>query len=114
MNNPNSEFKRGMGVALKSGGPYLTIASIDVNGNAYCIWFHNDKLLEGILPIATLVDKMEECLHQFYGPSELESYPEYDYPEPDTTDDYCYDIEEEFEYMGLYGEEAVMAWNNTH
>jgi uncharacterized protein YodC (DUF2158 family) len=56
-----STFSEGQIVELKSGGPQMTIQSID-GSDAVCIWFTGDKLMEKNFPFATLIATAAEAL----------------------------------------------------
>jgi uncharacterized protein YodC (DUF2158 family) len=52
------EFKQGDVVQLKSGGPLMTITSVENTAHgprAWTVWFHDGKEQTGAYPLATLV-----------------------------------------------------------
>ena len=49
-NKSNQEFKTGDTVQLKSGGPIMTVNSIEKNGEICCQWFLGGKVEVGFFP----------------------------------------------------------------
>lgn len=50
----SEEFKEGDTVQLKSGGPDMTYVGDDERDEAMCIWFENNKKMEGTFPKVAL------------------------------------------------------------
>ena len=48
------EFQVGDTVALKSGGPAMTVAETSRDGHVWCQWFGGRKLERGRFPVASL------------------------------------------------------------
>ena len=58
------ELKVGDTVRLKSGGPLMTIESIE-DKKAFCNWFSNDELKNGTFNIETLEKEDENDLGMY-------------------------------------------------
>ena len=58
------ELKVGDTVRLKSGGPLMTIESIEDN-RAFCNWFSNDELKNGTFNVETLEKEDENDLGMY-------------------------------------------------
>ena len=51
----STELKVGDVVRLRSGGPDMTVHTVDNDGSVYCQWFENKKLENASFMTATLV-----------------------------------------------------------
>lgn len=52
-----AEFQAGDTVALKSGGPEMTVEKIGTSGGvptAWCIWFEGDRTVRDFFPVSAL------------------------------------------------------------
>ena len=47
-------FSIGDVVQLKSGGPVMTVESVDSDGSVYCAWFDSKEKKTGVFPAAAV------------------------------------------------------------